>query len=103
MERGNYSIVSANGDVVQSGFLLNGYSSTFGLCLEDGCYEFVINDGGTFPQGNRVANFGRQRRLCVRTYGDPFAINTFGLGDAVVDMTANAWDLYYTPTGTCLN
>ena len=62
-------------------------SGTFGLCLEDGCYEFVINDGE-----NRVANFGRQRRLCV-TYGDPFAINTF-VG-TVVDMTANAWDLLH--------
>ena len=97
---GNYSIVSANGDVVQSGFLLNGYSSTFGLCLEDGCYEFVINDGGTFPEEIGWQILGVNGGSVSGAYGDPFAINTFGLGDAVVDMTANAWDLYYTPTET---
>lgn len=99
---GNYSIVSANGDVVQSGFLLNGYSSTFGLCLEDGCYEFVINDGGTFPQEIGWQILGVNGGSVSGAYGDPFAINTintFGLGDAVVDMTANAWDLYFTPFG----
>lgn len=96
---GNYSIVSNNGDVVQSGFLLNGYSSTFGLCLEDGCYEFVINDGGTFPQEIGWQILGVNGDSVSGAYGDPLAINRFGLGDAVVDMTANAWDLYITPLG----
>ena len=97
---GNYSIVRSNGEVVQSGFLLDGYSGTFGLCLEDGCYEFVINDGGTFPQEIGWQILGVNGGSVSGAYGDPFAINTFGLGDAVVDMTANAWDLYFTPTET---